>query len=103
MVECTCFWQIERWRLLLKRNDVRVDHMATFVTACCIVHNLCEVHQDSFNEQWLDEEVEASNLSSSTSASSIPSSSTGSVVRDALCAATLREIRPFDALKVIIP
>ena len=42
-----------RWHSLLKRNDVKIDLMTSFVTACCILHNICEVHQDSFNDQWL--------------------------------------------------
>ena len=85
VVECAFGRLKGRWRCLLIRNDVTIDHMTTLVTACCILHNLCEVHQDSFDEQWLDEEVQASNQSLSTSASTIPSSSTSTAVRDALC------------------
>lgn len=84
VVECAFGRLKDRWRSLLKRNDVKVDNMTAFVTACCILHNLCEVHQGSFDEQWLDE-VQASNHSSLASASTIPS-----------CAATLRETRTFD-------
>ena len=25
------------------------------VTACCILHNLCEVHGDVFNDTWLED------------------------------------------------
>ena len=85
VVECAFGRLKGRWRSLLKRNDVRVDHITNLVTACCILHNLCEIHQDSFDEQWLDEEVQASAHPMSTSAAIIPSSSTGTVIRDALC------------------
>ena len=68
-----------RWRSLLV-----LDFMTTFVTACCILHNICEVHQDSFDDQWLDEEVQESCTTSST-ASNIPSSTTAIAIRNALC------------------
>ena len=25
------------------------------IAACCVLHNICEVHGDSFNEEWLEE------------------------------------------------
>ena len=84
VVECAFGRLKGRWRSLLKRNDVRIDHMTTLVTACCILHNMCEVHQDSFNAQWLDDEVQAS-CSSSSAASTIPSSATAISIRNALC------------------
>ena len=30
----------------MKRNDTDVSFMPTLVSACCILHNLCEVHGD---------------------------------------------------------
>ena len=54
-----------RWRSLLKRSDVRVDFMSTVVTSCCILRNLCEVHNDGFDEQWLVEEVIRESVSTS--------------------------------------
>ena len=57
VVECAFGRLKGRWLSLLKRSNVRVDFMSTVVTSCCILHNLCEVHKDGFDEQWLDEEV----------------------------------------------
>ena len=54
-----------RWQSLLKRSDVRVDFMSMVVTSCCILHNLCEVHKDGFEEQWLDKEVIRESISTS--------------------------------------
>ena len=35
----------------MKRNDTDVSFMPTLVTAsCCVLHNLCEVHGDSFDD-----------------------------------------------------
>ena len=49
---------------------------------CCILYNICEVHHDEFDEQWLND-VEESSISSS-SGSTLPSTSTGSSIRNAL-------------------
>jgi hypothetical protein len=33
-----------RWRCLLKRLDVDIGDVPELVTACCVLHNICEVH-----------------------------------------------------------
>ncbi|XP_066552472.1 uncharacterized protein LOC136718596 [Amia ocellicauda] len=43
-----------RWQCLHKRNDCSLDLVPTMVLACCILHNVCEVHSDTFNEEWLE-------------------------------------------------
>ena len=45
-----------RWRRLMKRNDMCIDNITTIVTATCILHNICEVHGDNFNEAWLTDD-----------------------------------------------
>ena len=60
VVECAFVRLKGRWRSLLNRNDIKIEHMTSLVTACRILHNVCEVHQDSFDDQWLDYEVQAS-------------------------------------------
>lgn len=42
-----------RWQCLLKRLDVSVRDVPELVAACCVLHNMCEVHGDTFNEEWL--------------------------------------------------
>ncbi len=44
-----------RWRRLLKKNDMSIQHIPTIICACCILHNVCEIHGDSFNEEWLQQ------------------------------------------------
>ena len=44
-----------RWRRLSKQNDMSVERVPTIIAACCILHNMCEVHSDSFNNDWLAE------------------------------------------------
>ncbi|XP_006639987.2 uncharacterized protein [Lepisosteus oculatus] len=43
-----------RWQCLHKRNDCSLDLVPTMILACCILHNVCEVHSDSFNQEWLE-------------------------------------------------
>ena len=42
-----------RWRRLLKQNDMNVAYVPQVVMACCILHNICEIHGDTFVESWL--------------------------------------------------
>ncbi|KAJ8374508.1 hypothetical protein SKAU_G00050880 [Synaphobranchus kaupii] len=44
-----------RWQCLHKRNDCRLDLVPTMILACCVLHNMCEVHGDTFIEEWADE------------------------------------------------
>ena len=85
VVQCAFGRLKGRWRSLLKRNDVRIDHMTTLVTACCILHNMCEVHQDNFDSDWLDDEVQASSSASSAASTTTPSNATAVSIRNALC------------------
>ena len=43
-----------RRRRLLKHNDMSLSNIPTVVAACCILHNVCEVHDERFNDQWLE-------------------------------------------------
>ena len=83
VVECAFGGLKGRWLSLLKRSDVRVDFMSTVVTSCCILHNLCEVHKDGFDEQWLDEEVIRESISTS-GANPTQHSSNAVAIRNAL-------------------
>ena len=31
-----------------------IEHIPTVITACCILHNICEAHGDRFNEKWIE-------------------------------------------------
>ena len=84
VVECAFGRLKGRWRCLLKRNDCELNFVSTIVNACCILHNLCEVHGDGIVEEWLlDEEV----LSGPCSSLSTPPPPTTSCIelRNALC------------------
>lgn len=51
-----------RWRRLMKRNDMHVDHIPNVIAAACILHNLCEIHGEHFNDAWL-QDINDSNYS----------------------------------------
>uniref|UniRef100_A0A3B4B831 DDE Tnp4 domain-containing protein n=1 Tax=Periophthalmus magnuspinnatus TaxID=409849 RepID=A0A3B4B831_9GOBI len=42
-----------RWRCLLKRCDVHISFVNQIISACCILHNYCEIA----NEEWEDEDI----------------------------------------------
>ena len=44
-----------RWRRLTKRNDMNVSNIPYVVTACCILHNICEIFGDRVHDAWLDD------------------------------------------------
>ena len=44
-----------RWRWLTKRNDMNISNTPHIVTACCILHNICEMFGDQVHDAWLDD------------------------------------------------
>lgn len=44
-----------RWRRLSKQIEMDIKNVPNVIAACCVLHNLCETHGDSFNEEWLQE------------------------------------------------
>ena len=44
-----------RWRRMTKQNERNVTNVPNIITACCILHNMCEIHGDTFNEQRLED------------------------------------------------
>ena len=39
-----------RWRSLLKRNDTTIQYIIQQTAACCVLHNLCEMQEEEFEE-----------------------------------------------------
>ncbi|GAB1608207.1 hypothetical protein Ahia01_001104900 [Argonauta hians] len=42
-----------RWQCLLRPQLLGVDNAALVVEACCVLHNICELHRERFLEEWL--------------------------------------------------
>ena len=57
-----------RWRCLRKQLDVDVYRVPELVAACCTLHNICEVHGDGFNDEWMDGTTEQTTQDSTNSA-----------------------------------
>ena len=54
MVTENAYWRLKgRWRIPLKRNDTRIHKLQNVVTACCVLHNLCETAGEDFDENLL--------------------------------------------------
>jgi len=32
-----------------------VENVPTVVCACCTLHNICKIHGDAFNDEWLED------------------------------------------------
>ncbi|XP_057681077.1 uncharacterized protein LOC130909040 [Corythoichthys intestinalis] len=41
-----------RWRCLQKRNDCSLERIKSMVLTCCVLHNLCESHNEMWREEW---------------------------------------------------
>uniref|UniRef100_A0A1X7T4L1 DDE Tnp4 domain-containing protein n=1 Tax=Amphimedon queenslandica TaxID=400682 RepID=A0A1X7T4L1_AMPQE len=57
-----------RWRCLMKRNDMNIKNITTVIATCAILHNMCEMHGDPFDENWMPEgndDVTSTRISSS--------------------------------------
>ena len=40
---------------MMKRNDMYVHNVPAVAAAACVLHNICEIHHDQFNDAWLAE------------------------------------------------
>jgi hypothetical protein len=45
-----------RWKILLKRRDLKLDNMIDIAKTCLVLHNLCESNGDYYFDCW-DENV----------------------------------------------
>ena len=72
-----------RWRRLCKSNDMIVENVPSVITACCILHNVCEVHGDRFNERWIEDNGNLLEQPSSAGTTAVTSGA-ASTIRNAL-------------------
>ena len=42
-----------RWSRLMKKNDMNVKNIHHVIAACCVLHNLCEIHGEFFDDNWI--------------------------------------------------
>ena len=76
-----------QWRCLSKRNDTDVSDLPDLIAACCVLHNLCEIHGERFNEEWLqDVDTSSINQGCSVDNDSNASHGSGENIRESLTA-----------------
>ena len=46
-----------RWRCLIKSCDMTVDKVPNIIAACCVLHNVCELYQEGYDERWSETET----------------------------------------------
>ena len=76
-----------RWRCLLKRMDFQLENVAPVVTACVVLHNICELYGDTCLEEWRDSSTATGSpvISTSTSSTTSATSQTAAgTIRDAI-------------------
>ncbi|KAG0423853.1 hypothetical protein HPB47_000384 [Ixodes persulcatus] len=77
-----------RFRIVLKRMEVRIDNVNAVVRACCILHNVCETLNDSADKQWIQDarKVEEDDKLEQPSRKTTAKTDSGTAVRTALVA-----------------
>ena len=43
------------WRVLLKRMEIGIKSVPNVISACCVLHNMCEIWGEVFQDEWLEE------------------------------------------------
>ena len=66
----------------MKWNDMDIENVPCMVTACCILHNMCVIHGDTFNELWLESMNNSTQPAASVGGNN--SSSIAQAIRNAL-------------------
>ena len=44
-----------RWRILLKRMEVKLQQVLDIIGVCIILHSICQLHGDKSNDEWVSE------------------------------------------------
>lgn len=47
----------------MKRNDTTMQYIIQQTAACCVLHNLCEMQEEEFEEDWgVEQDVDGHNI-----------------------------------------
>ena len=61
-----------------------VQDLPKLVAACCVLHNLCEIHGESFDVDWMPDDTNHASLVVHSTYYSAPFDNSGRDVREAL-------------------
>ena len=53
-----------RFRRFLKQVDMNVESVIKVVAASCVIHNICEMQNEPFFDEWLQEDFQAPHVAS---------------------------------------
>ena len=70
-----------RWRCLLKQLDVCTCDVPELIAACCVLHNICEIHGDTFDDQWMEGVQEQGGVCASGGSASTLSEESAKTIR----------------------
>ena len=37
----------------MKRDDMLIENVPNVIAAACVLHNMCEIHGDTFDKSWV--------------------------------------------------
>ena len=40
---------------MLRRSETSLKYLPTKIAVCCVLHNLCELRNDAFEDEWMNE------------------------------------------------
>ena len=76
MVVESTFGQLNgRWHCLFKRIDKDVGNVPNIVATCAVLHNICELHGDSCEDDWVVDVKTTRFARNNTAAPTLPASS----------------------------
>jgi len=65
--------------------DLDVHNVPAVVSACCVLHNVCETHGDYFDDEWVASHTASSSPSSVRGFGQVDDNGNAKNVRQALC------------------
>ena len=70
-----------QWRRLLKQNYMPMENISNLHPN--VLHNICEIYSDEFNEEWL-QEINENDATNPTTVASTRSTGSGNDIRNTL-------------------
>lgn len=72
-----------RWRILSKRSDIHYEFMPAVITACCVLHNICELENQRRNPVDVPGQVDPDNQPPGRPCEDVPTAE-ASIIRSTL-------------------
>ena len=76
---------------MLKWLDMDVSDVPELIAACCVLHNICKLHGEVFNEEWLEGVESQMSDCNSASATTVQLQESAVGIRSALTSYSTRQ------------